>query len=185
MKTIQLTQGKVALVDDADFEKVNAHKWYAKLDKRGRWYAQRNVRLADGKQTAQHMSRFIIGLEFGDSLEVDHKNREATLDNRRKNLRVTLDQNSQNVGKYKTNKSGFKGVSWNKRDHKWRVKIAHRERQIHSGVFDCPVAAAAVYNYLAKNLHGEFAVLNDLSNVTVADLGKKSQFAVAEMEMAA
>lgn len=48
MKAIQLTQGKVAIVDDDDFEKVNKFKWYALLS-RGRFYAARNILVSNGK----------------------------------------------------------------------------------------------------------------------------------------
>jgi len=191
MKTIPLTQGKVAFVSDGDFECVNQFKWYANLS-RNRWYAMRSVTLRSRKEaretglpltTSQLMHRFIMGLELGDPLEVDHIDREQTLDNRRSNLRVTLDQNQQNTSKQKNNTSGYKGVSWHKFSGKWRAQISHRDKLIHGGLFDCPVAAAAFYNWMALQFHDEFAVLNDLSNVTVADLGKKAQF--AEMGVAA
>ena len=32
MREIQLTQGKVALVDDEDFDALAAHKWHAQKD---------------------------------------------------------------------------------------------------------------------------------------------------------
>jgi hypothetical protein len=111
MKEIQLTQGKVAFVDDSDFELVNQFKWHAYRELGRRWYAQRNVRLSDGR-TTQSMHRFIMGLEHGDPRQVDHRDRFHTLDNRRSNLRVTVTQNQQNVGKRKDNTSGFKGVYW-------------------------------------------------------------------------
>ena len=51
MKTIQLTQGQIALVDDADVERLNQRKWYAQ--KRvgvSNYYAQRKSKSNNGKR---------------------------------------------------------------------------------------------------------------------------------------
>ena len=44
MKEILLSQGKVALVDEADYELLNSFKWYAKYNDCGSWYAVRKER---------------------------------------------------------------------------------------------------------------------------------------------
>jgi hypothetical protein len=162
MQTIELTQGKVAIVDDWNFEWLNQFKWYAWRN-RNRWYAARNVLLSNGKRTKHYMHRVIVGNPT--SMEIDHKDREATLDNREDNLRVTAGQNQQNVGLRNDNKSGFKGVSWCKRKRKWHVAIEANKQSIYLGDFNTAIEGAAVWNFAAKRLHGEFAVLNDLSQV--------------------
>jgi hypothetical protein len=49
MKEIQLTQGKVALVDDDDFDYLSQWKWYAhKPSTRDIYYAVRNRRKIEG-----------------------------------------------------------------------------------------------------------------------------------------
>jgi hypothetical protein len=54
MKAIQLTQGKYALVDDEDFERVNQFKWCA--NRMGNvWYAVRR-----GCGNLGRMHRFIV-----------------------------------------------------------------------------------------------------------------------------
>ena len=53
MKTIPLTQGYVALVDDEDYEQVAAHKWCALVVRNPhhtKVYALRNVTI-NGKKT--------------------------------------------------------------------------------------------------------------------------------------
>jgi len=92
MKEIQLTQNKVALVDDEDFEYLNQFKWCAaKLS--GIFYAVRNAP-RDGKRYMYFMHRVIM--QTPDGMQTDHKSGE-TLDNRRCNLRVcSVMQNGHN-----------------------------------------------------------------------------------------
>mgnify|MGYP001597782528 CR=1 FL=1 len=79
MKYINLTKGKRAIVDDADFETVSGCKWHYVS------YAMRNIR-ENGKQTKWYMHWSIIG-KPKNGLQVDHIN-ENKLDNRRLNLRI-------------------------------------------------------------------------------------------------
>jgi len=162
VKTIQLSQGKVALLDDEDYANVSQFKWHAQRHVSGRWYAYRSLRLSNGKTTIQGMHRDIMGLEYGDPHQVDHKKRMNTLDNRRSNLRVTLDQNQQNVGLRKDNTSGYKGVSWDKGTGKWNAQIAVNRKQIHLGLFTTPEAARDARDVAALDLHGEFATTHQM-----------------------
>ena len=160
MKTIPLTQGKVAFVSDEDGARIAAHRWYAYLDKRvGRWYAMRKVRCGSQWYT-QSMHREVMGLSHSDPAVVDHKDRDNTLLNTRENLRVTVSQNQQNVGKYKNNTSGFKGVSFHKGTGKYQPRIRVKGELISLGVFSSPVEAALAYDAAAVQHHGEFAVTN-------------------------
>jgi len=88
LKLIPLTQGKFAKVDDADYEWLSEHKWYAKKTTRGdseygSYYAARFCRI-NRVPTTIYMHREITNCPAGK--EVDHKNRD-TLDNQRENLR--------------------------------------------------------------------------------------------------
>jgi len=68
--------------------------------------------------------------------EIDHINGNPT-DNRIANLRdVTRKQNMENKKIYKTNKSGYSGVTWHSRDKKWNVRIGHYGKRISLGYFD-------------------------------------------------
>lgn len=153
MKQIPLTQGKVALVDDEDLERVNQFKWCAHHDKNGKWYAMGRV---EGKVIYLH--RLILSARKHE--EVDHKNDDG-LDCRRTNLRLcTSSENKYNRGKIRTNTSGYKGVTFDKRTRRWMAQITLSRKHIFIGRFETAEAAAKAYDAVARGNHGDFAHLN-------------------------
>lgn len=148
MKSILLTQNKVALVDDEEFEKLNQHKWYALKTTYGGFVAVRHCRCLFGKKRYTIlMHRQIMSCPQGK--DVDHKNHK-TLDNQRYNLRIcTRSQNMMN------NKR--QGVCWDRTHEKWVARICLNYQRIFIGHFDSKIEAITAYNQKAKELFGEFA----------------------------
>jgi len=70
MKEIPLTQGKVALVDDEDFERLSRHKWHAAKDNHT-WYAQGRFFIEPGVVRSLKTHRELLGLKEGDGREGD------------------------------------------------------------------------------------------------------------------
>jgi hypothetical protein len=88
---------------------------------------------------------------------IDHINGDR-LDNRIENLRaVTANQNQHNRKLNSNNTSGFKGVSWCKRDNKWKAAIKLEGKKINLGRFNTPEEADAVVRKAREELHGSFA----------------------------
>ncbi len=101
-------------------------------------------------------------LGYSRGKQIDHINGDR-LDNRRHNLRfVTLQQNLANRKVFKNNKSGFKGVGFDKHSGKWRARISHNKRSISIIYTDNPIRAARAYNKVALELYGSFARLNEI-----------------------
>jgi hypothetical protein len=150
MKTILLTQGKQALVDDDDFEKVNKYNWCLSKYNHAS-YALRH----DGKKRML-MHRLIMDCPEGK--DIDHINGNG-LDNRKCNLRIcSRSENMMNSGLYETNTSGFRGVHWDKQQMKWRARIHKDGKKINLGRFDSKEEAARVRDAKVKELFGDFAV---------------------------
>lgn len=153
MKLVPLTQGKFAMVDDEDFERVSKIKWHASWHI-WTWYARGTV----SKKKRMYLHQFIMGYHVGD--QIDHINNNG-LDCQKGNMRKsTPSQNTSNQAKRKTNTSGFKGVSWNKSRSKWQVSITVNYRQINLGRFSDKLTAALAYDEAARKYHGEFARTN-------------------------
>lgn len=158
MKAIQLTQGKVALVDDADYPELAKYKWHAKRH-RHLWYAGRYDKEVDhhGRRQYVRMHRQIMKAKPGQ--QMDHENRNG-LDNRRMNLRFCT--NSQNAANSvsRGGTSRYKGVYWNKKNKNWIAKIGYKNQRRNLGSFDDEREAALAYDDAALKLFGEFACLN-------------------------
>ncbi len=158
-RTSPLSRGLSAIVDAADFDALNQHKWYAGKNRTGKFYAIRHARdPITGKEKKVKMHREIMGLCEGDPRQVDHIYPPATLDNRRMNLRIaTKTQNSHNRGANRNNTSGFKGVSFHRRIGKWGANIHADGNRRSLGYFLTAEAAAEAYKSAARKLHGAFS----------------------------
>jgi len=158
MKRIKLTQGKFALVDDADFEWLNQWKWCA--DESGNTcYA---LRAKSCKVGRIRMHCLIMGARQG--YEIDHIN-DNGLDNKRLNLRFcTHAENHQKAPKRKGCSSKYKGVHWNIGNNKWVAKIKVNSKYIHLSCFKSEKKAGHCYDIAAIKYYGEHAWINSQKN---------------------
>jgi hypothetical protein len=154
MREIQLTKGMVALVDDEDFAHLSQFKWQAHRKGGKTYYAKTDI---GRRSVGMHQ----MVMDAGD-LEVDHRDGNG-LDNRRSNLRLaTHSQNQCNRGLQRNSTSGFTGVSWRKDIGSWQAYVNFEGKRKNLGCFTDPIDAARAYNDAALDLHGEFAVLNEV-----------------------
>jgi hypothetical protein len=156
-KQIELTQGKFAIIDDDDFERVSVYLWHAVACKYN-WHAYTANPLGKGlHKIALH--RFILMID-DPFVFVDHKNRNG-LDCQKHNLRpATATNNVQNAAKAQGPAgSGYRGVNLVP-SGKWQASIRFGGKKNCLGKFDTAEEAAKAYDAHAILHHGEFAVLN-------------------------
>ena len=152
MREIQLTKGKVAFVDDDDFENLSQYKWNATKGKAS-WYASR------GKSHQGNIKMHRMIMDAPAELQVDHRDGNG-LNNQKSNLRLaTNGQNKQNARLQRNSTSGYKGVH-QRANGRWQAQISHDNNYHYLGLFDTPVEAARAYDAKAKELLGEFARFN-------------------------
>ncbi len=153
---IPLTKGKIAVVDEADYEWLMKYRWQAMRDRNTSYVNYRAVakEKRDGKWYTIGMSRKILNVPAGTL--VDHINSD-TLDNRRANLRpATHQQNMFNSRRNGNARRRFKGVYmhpsglWHSHitfnGHSYFLHCSHDEEEV-----------ALYYDVACQILHGEFA----------------------------
>ncbi len=159
-KTIPLTKGCEAIVDDADYEWLSRFSWRVQTSKKNNCrYAIRNGIRTRAGQRFILMHREIANPPQG--LVVDHINGNG-LDNRRSNLRVcSHSSNAANKSKQSSSTtSKFKGVTWNKGCRRWQSSITHNYKHYYLGLYDDEIDAARSYDLAALKYFSEFACLN-------------------------
>ena len=152
-KSIPLTKGKFALVDDEDFEWLNKWKWHCNSN----GYAVRFSKTIIRKAMLMH--REIKNPPIG--MFVDHIDGNK-LNNVRKNLRYcNYQQNSANSKTPVNSSSGYKGVSRDsRRNESWKASITVDGKQIYICTCKTPEEAARAYDEAARKYFGEFARTN-------------------------
>ena len=157
--SVPLSKGKVALIDQEDAPLITAYWWHAVLVPSGKIYAARHFILGDDKTTlAVLMHRLIMEAPHG--MQVDHIDGDG-LNNRRENLRLaTPSQNRCWKPALSSNKSGYKGVSWDKARGKWTAHVCISGKQKNIGRYDTAEEAARAYDDAATGLHGAFVWRN-------------------------
>ena len=152
-RLVRLTQGKFAIVDEEDFERVNQYNWFADRFKHS-WYAHR-VFTENGIRKNVKMHRFILGES---DLYVDHKNGNG-IHNYKSNLRfVSKNQNQYNRRIQDDCNSKYKGVAIKK--NRFQSRIMVNNKPINLGYFSDEIEAAKAYDNAAKKYFGEYARLN-------------------------
>lgn len=162
MKEITLTQGKVALVDDEDYERLMQYNWhYAKKRESSKNVGRRVWVPEIYKFKIIPLACEVLQLE----VMIDHISGNE-LDNQRHNLRLcTYAQNRQNSRKTKRKTSSkYKGIYllFNKR---WHAKIGlvdiwNQAFSKNLGCFTSEEKAAKAYDKAARFYFGAFACLN-------------------------
>lgn len=152
VRTVQVRNGSGfvdVLVDDEDYEYVSGLRWHIAdgyprrhediAGRRVPTYLHRHIALRAGKIDA-----IVDGAGRHCLASVDHINGNK-LDNRRSNLALksrSEQQRNENDRLRRNNRSGYRGVSFNKRRQKWNAYMSKNGRQVSVGYFDTPEEAA-------------------------------------------
>ena len=103
-----------------------------------------------GKKLLAHRAAWLFVHKTFPYGKIDHINRNKA-DNRIENLRnANAQQNAQNRAKTIKNTSGYKGVTWHKRDKKWQAAITVSGKVLHLGYHKDVEQAYASYVEASK-----------------------------------
>lgn len=146
---------KFASIDDDDYPKLSKYRWWR--GGKGKKYAFTTIYNGHNKKNNMSMHRMIMDYP---KLGIDHEDGN-TFNNQKSNFRIcTQAENVRNSKRNIKNKSGFKGVYFDKKSKKFRALIHINNKGKHLGCFNNANDAAIRYNQIAKYHWGEFAKLN-------------------------
>ena len=157
MREIELSQEKVALVDDEDYEWLSQWKWHASFDPTTQgFYARR--------QDRRYWLHTAIWEHYNGPIPegrtTDHIDNNG-LNSQKLNLRLaTPSQQNQNRRRQVNNKTGYIGVSENLSGKKYRARITVEKHRIDLGSYNDIEEAIRVRDQAVRQYFGDFAVLH-------------------------
>lgn len=142
---LELTHGKYATVDVADYDRCKQYNWHYRpsdgyaatnITIKGEYYTYKNGKNKKTRQKTLLLHHFIMGIKGREDLNghfLDHKNGDR-LDNRQDNLRLVKPHtNNQNRTVLNSNNtSGFRGPQLCKKTNKWRWRWQYKGEQFWS-----------------------------------------------------
>lgn len=132
MREMILTKGKVAIVDDEDYDNLLNYHWHASPGHRNTFYARRGEwDSKEKKMKTIRMNRQILNY-YGPDV-IDHIDGNP-LNNQKSNLRVVTSRTNSNNRHHETS-SGLRGISWHTSRKKWRVYMRVGGKQRHFGFY--------------------------------------------------
>lgn len=135
---IKLTKGKHAIIDDEDWELVSKYKWC---------YSGCGYAIGWNKKII-YMHKLINKTPEG--LFTDHINQDK-LDNRRINLRTVEKSVNQLNGKVRIdNKTGHRGIHWNKQKQRWQAYFNFKHKRFYLGFYKNIEEAIFARNEISK-----------------------------------
>ena len=137
--------------DSGDFTSIKTGKVVG-------WISDGRYRIisVDGKRYPAHRLAWFYVTGKQPKEQIDHKDQNKQY-NRFENLReATASENRCNVSMRSSNKSGFKGVSFDEKRNKWRSHICVNRKIRYLGLYDTPELASKAYKKAAIVLHKEF-----------------------------
>jgi hypothetical protein len=155
IEIIRLSKDYFTIIDSEDLPRVSKYKWHTTTV--NKYNKPRAVCSFKGRKTLK-LSRLIMNAP--DNMVVDHINGNP-LDNRKCNLRICSQrENMLNRNLNRNNKSGYKGVSWSKRDNKWLSELQTNNKSYYLGIYKDKIEAAKAYDKKAIEFFGEYAKTN-------------------------
>ena len=154
MKIIIARHGQKIMVSDKDFSWLSKHTWGISNSGYAIRYTQKTRTIFMHREVLQKMSG-----KLSKNVYTDHINRDK-LDNRRENLRKATRGQNQSNSIARVNKNGFRGITQHRNGNRWTASILFNRRRIYLGLYKNQKEAAIAYDSKAKEIFGEFAVLN-------------------------
>lgn len=148
MKQLSLSQGRIAIVDDEDFERLAKFKWFYRPERNGALgYAMHHVK--DGtKYKSGYLHRAVMNPQHG--LEVIFLNHDR-LDCRKENLRVVNKEDARRHHRVRRDsESGVKGIRNIPFTHTWTGEIWRNGHSRSIGIFHSRESAQSAYEAAMK-----------------------------------